>query len=232
MLPQVDVPLIEIELYSTKDIVNFRPFLVKEEKMLVMASETNDINDMMKATQQIVTNCSFGKVDGDELPLFELQRIFLKLRSASISNAIELNMVCGDCGTKYNHELNLEDLELTTDENHVNPIKLADNLAVEMKYPDAKEMAELLEGDDNESIYSLVAKSIKTIYDYDESIDCNDMAEVEMYQWIENLPATHFEKIREFFETMPALEHLIEFKCVECGKENYLNLNGYVNFFV
>ena len=76
MLPQVDVPLIEIEMFSTKDIVNFRPFLVKEEKMLVMASETNDINDMMKATQQIITNCSFGKIEGDKLPLFELQRIF------------------------------------------------------------------------------------------------------------------------------------------------------------
>ena len=127
MLPQVDVPLIEIEMFSTKDIVNFRPFLVKEEKMLVMASETNDINDMMKATQQIITNCSFGKIEGDKLPLFELQRIFLKLRSASISNAIDLNMVCGDCGTQYNHQLDLDNLELTLDKNHKNPIKKEEN---------------------------------------------------------------------------------------------------------
>ncbi len=232
MLPQVDVPLIEIEMFSTKDIVNFRPFLVKEEKMLVMASETNDINDMMKATQQIITNCSFGKVEGDKLPLFELQYIFLKLRSASISNAIDLNMVCGDCGTQYNHQLNLEDLELTLDEDHKNPIKLSKTMAVEMKYPDAKEMAKLLEGDNNEAIYALVAKSIKTIYDDDEVIECDEISETEMYQWVENLPATNFENIREFFETMPALEHLIEFKCANCGKENYLNLNGYVNFFV
>lgn len=105
-------------------------------------------------------------------------------------------------------------------------------MAVEMKYPDAKEMAKLLEGDNNEAIYALVAKSIKTIYDDDEVIECDEISETEMYQWVENLPATNFENIREFFETMPALEHLIEFKCANCGKENYLNLNGYVNFFV
>lgn len=232
MLPQVDVPLIEIEMPSTKDVFDFRPFLVKEEKMLVMASETNDIDDMMKATQQIVTNCSFGKVDGEKLALFELQHVFLKLRSASISNFVDMNMVCGDCGTKYNHQLDLESLEITYDEKHVNPIKLSKSLAVEMKYPDAKEMSKLLEGDDNESVYLLVAKSIQTIYNDDEIIDCSEMSETEMYQWVENLPAIEFEKFRTFFETMPALEHLIEFTCADCGKENYLNLNGYVNFFV
>ena len=94
-LPQVDVPLFDVKIPTTKEKISCRPFLVKEEKLLVMASESGSIDDMIKATQQIVTNCSFGKIDGQKIALFELQRIFLDLRSVSISNIIDMSFKCG-----------------------------------------------------------------------------------------------------------------------------------------
>lgn len=231
-LPQVDVPLFEVEVPTTKEKINCRPFLVKEEKLLVMANESGNVDDMIKATQQIVTNCSFGKIDGQKIPLFELQKIFMDLRSASISNIIELSLQCGECGTRYNHNLDLQDLKITFDEDHKNPIKLSDKLSIKMRYPDAYQMSKILESNNFEDIYKLTALSIETIYNDDEIIEVEDLTEEELLEWVENIPSAQFEPVRNFFTTMPVLEHLIEFKCGGCENNNYLNMNGYINFFV
>lgn len=231
-LPQVDVPLFEVEIPTTKEKVNCRPFLVKEEKLLVMASESGSLDDMIKATQQIITNCSFGKIDGQTIPLFELQKIFLDLRSVSISNIVEMSFRCGKCETKYDHSLDLQDLKITFDEEHENPVKLSTGLSIKFKYPDAFEMAKLLSEDDLNDVYVLTAKSIDKIYTADEILDVKDMTDEELLEWVEGIPSAQFEKIRNFFATMPVLEHMVEFKCTACEQENYLTMNGYVNFFV
>lgn len=231
-LPQVDVPLFDVEIPTTKEKISCRPFLVKEEKLLVMASESGNMDDMIKATQQIVTNCSFGKIDGQKIALFELQKIFLDLRSVSISNIVEMSFRCGKCETKYDHNLDLQDLKIVFDEDHKNPVKLSNSLSIKMKYPDAFEMAKLLSEDNIDDVYTLTAKSIDKIYTQDEIIDVEDMTEEELLEWVENIPSAQFEQIRIFFSTMPALEHTIEFKCSTCEQENYLTMNGYVNFFV
>lgn len=231
-LPQVDVPLFDVEIPTTKEKISCRPFLVKEEKLLVMASESGNMDDMIKATQQIVTNCSFGKIDGQKIALFELQKIFMDLRSVSISNIIEMALQCGECSTRYEHSLDLQDLKVTFDEDHKNPVKLSDSLSIKMRYPDAYEMSKLLQGNNIEDVYLLTAKSIDKIFTQDEIIDVEDMTEEELLEWVGNIPSAQFEGIRNFFATMPVLEHTIEFKCVNCEKDNYLTMNGYVNFFV
>ena len=231
-LPQVDVPLFDVEIPTTKEKISCRPFLVKEEKLLVMASESGSMDDMIKATQQIVTNCSFGKIDGQKIALFELQKIFLDLRSVSISNIVDMAFKCGKCETQYEHNLDLQDLKIVFDEEHVNPVQLSSNLSLKMKYPDAFEMAKLLSEDNIDDIYTLTAKSIDKIYTQDEILDVDDMSEEDLLEWVENIPSSQFEQIRIFFSTMPALEHTIEFTCSKCEQENYLTMNGYVNFFV
>lgn len=230
-LPQVSLPLFEIEIPPKGDKIDFRPFLVKEEKLLIMASESGELQDMMKATQQIVTNCSMGKVDGSKLPLFALQKVFMDLRSASISNIIDLNLVCGNCGTIHEHQLDLQDLKITYDEKHVNPIDMA-GIIINMKYPDAKTLSEMFESDTIEDLYSVVAKCIEVIYDGDEQINAEDVTHQELLEWVEELPAQQFAGLREFLETMPVLEHSIDFTCGNCSTENTMTMNGYQNFFV
>ena len=231
-LPQVDLPLTEIEVPGFKKKVNFRPFVVKEEKILVMASESGDINDMMKATQQVITNCSFGKVDAENLPLFALQKVFLDLRSISISSNVDLNLKCGNCEKDYAHSLDLSKMEITYQEGHENPIKINDTLQLEMNYPNAQQLTALLDNDIMEEVYKAAALCIKKIITEDETIETKKIAEEEVIEWMENLPVDSFVKIKDFFATMPTLEHIIEFKCVECENENYMAMNGYLNFFV
>tara|TARA_R110000782_G_scaffold172192_1_gene263826 strand:- start:134 stop:697 length:564 start_codon:yes stop_codon:yes gene_type:complete len=187
---------------------------------------------MLLATQQIITNCSMGVVDGTTLPLFALQKIFMDLRSASVSNIIELNLVCGECDTKYDHELDLQALEITYDPEHTSRIKLDEQLIIEMEYPSAGRLAELFGSETMEELYTTAALCISKIFQGDEIIDVSDVSENEMIEWIENLTLDQFAGIRSFFETMPVLEHTFEFDCLGCGKGNYITLNGYTNFFV
>lgn len=231
-LPQVDLPLSEIKVHSLNKKFDFRPFRVKEEKILVMASESNDIADMMKATQQIVTNCSMGKLDGSKLPMFALQKLFLDLRAISISNNVDLSLRCGECNEEYKHNVLLDEIDITYDDEHKNPIKLSDSLAIEMKYPDAIQLQEMLNGETMDKVFNTTVECIKKIYNGDEIIEAKTIAHEEMLEWLENLTMEQFDKIKDFFATMPTLEHVIEFKCVKCEKENYLGMNGYLNFFV
>lgn len=231
-LPQVDLPLSEIKVHSLNKKFDFRPFRVKEEKILVMASESNDVADMMKATQQIITNCSMGKVDGSKLPLFALQKLFLDLRAISISNNVDLSLRCGECNEEYKHNLKLDELDVTYDPDHTNPIKLGDDVAIEMNYPDAVQFQTMMESDTMENIFNMTVECISKIYNGDEIIEAKTVAHEELLEWIENLTMEQFDKIKDFFATMPTLEHVIEFKCVKCEKDNYLGMNGYLNFFV
>lgn len=231
-LPQVDLPLTEIKVHSLNKKFDFRPFRVKEEKILVMASESDNVADMMKATQQIVTNCSMGKVDGSKLPLFALQKLFLDLRSISISSNVDLSLRCGECNEEYKHTLELDKMEIEYNDDHVNPIKLNDDMAVEMNYPDAVQLQNMLDGETMEKVFNVTAECIKKIYSGDETIETKSIPHEEVMEWVENLTMEHFDKIKDFFATMPTLEHFIEFKCVKCDKENYLGMNGYLNFFV
>ena len=231
-LPQVDLPLTEIKVHYLDKKFDFRPFRVKEEKILVMASESKDVADMMKATQQIITNCSLGKVDGTKLPLFALQKLFLDLRAISISDNVDLALKCGDCDEEYNHNVKLGEIDVTYDKDHTNPVKLGDDLAIEFNYPDAMQLQDMLETETMEKIFNITSECISKIYSGDEIIDAKSIPAEELTDWIENLTMEQFDKVKDFFATMPTVEHVIEFKCIKCGRENYLGMNGYYNFFV
>ena len=141
-LPITEHPLIDVHIHSLNKKVKFRPFLVKEE-LLVLANETKDPLEMIKATQQVVTNCSFGEVDGEELPLFDMQNVFLHLRKVSISEIIESKLLCGHCEKPNDVIIDLNKFNLITGDNHQNEIRLSDSLTVEMRYPTATELESL-----------------------------------------------------------------------------------------
>ena len=187
---------------------------------------------MIRATQQIVTNCSFGEIDGEKLPLFALQKIFLDIRSQSISSVIDLILACGSCEAQNAQSLDLATLEVSETEGHSTMVQLSDTIFVEMKYPDPFEISELLDTGDAQTVYKIAGNCVNVIYDGDEKYNAFESSETERLEWVEQLTLDQFVKLRKFFETMPILEHAIEFDCVKCGKANYINFNGYQDFFV
>ena len=231
-LPSIDAPTYEIEIPHTKETKKFRPFLVKEEKLLVLANESGEHRDMIRATQQIVTNCSFGEIDGEKLPLFALQKIFLDIRSQSISSVIDLVLSCGSCEAQNAHSIDLATLEIEETEGHSTMVKLSDTLFIEMQYPDPFQVSELLDTSDPETVYRIAGNCVSVIYDGDEKYNAFESSEDERRDWVEQLTLEQFVNLRKFFETMPVLEHAIDFDCVKCGKANYINFNGYQDFFV
>lgn len=231
-LPQIDVPTFKMKIDSLGKDYKFRPFLVKEEKILVMASESSDKNDMLHAAQQVITNCSYGKVDGEKLPMFEVQKVFLSLRSQSVGNIIELSAKCGECQESNEVFLDIDTIEIIKDDNHSNRIELTKDIVIEMTYPSVEEVASLARAEEEIDIYIVAANSIDKIYTADEVIDFQSSPPAERVEWIENLSPEQFGKVKNFFETMPQLYHTIDFKCKTCKKDNYLVIDGYENFFV
>lgn len=230
-LPQIDVQTFDINISSLGKKYKFRPFLVKEEKLLIMASESSEKADMINAVQQIITNCSLGKVDGEKLPIFDLQKVFLEIRSMSVSNIIPLVSKCGECGTENDVLFNLDEVKINKSRGHKTQVKLSDSMIIEMKYPKVRDI-EILLGGDVEKIYDVTADCIQTIYHDDEVIEFQESPLEERLDFIEGFTSKHFASIRDFYETMPTLLHTIDFQCKACKKENTLVIDGYENFFV
>lgn len=231
-LPKIDVPTFDLNIDSIGKKVKFRPFLVKEEKLLVMANESSDSKDVLQTAQQIITNCSFGKVDGAKLPLYEVQKVFLDIRSQSIGQYIELKAACVECDAANDVVLDLDEIEIVKSEKHTPTIKVSDKMVIEMRYPSVNEIADLVSAEAEDDIYHVVANNIETLYYGDEVIDFQGNPPDERMEWVENLSQEQFGKVKEFFETMPQLYHTIDFVCKECKKDNYLIIDGYENFFV
>jgi len=231
-LPQLDTPTFKMKVDSLGKDYKFRPFLVKEQKILVMATESSDSKDMLHAAQQIITNCSFGKINGEKLPLYDVQKTFLGLRSQSIGNEIELRATCAFCDTENEVFLNIDDVEIVKADDHTNRVELASDIVIEMKYPTVDEVSDLISAEVDVDIYHIVANTIETLYYGDEVIDFQGNPPDERMDWVDNLSGDQFDKIKVFFETMPQVYHNLEFKCKHCKEDNVLVIDGYENFFV
>ncbi len=225
-LPTLSVPTFDVDIYSTKQRVSMRPFLVREEKILILAAESNQRSDMIRAMQQVVTACSDGKIDAEKLPFFDLQNVFIKLRSQSIGKDSEFNLICGECGHKTPTTLDLETIELKTSPNHNNKIMITDDIGLLMKYP----TAEVLINEDM-PVFDLVVSCVDKIFTQEEIHDAADQTREEIENFIDGLTSDQFEKIVEFFQTAPKIFHNIEYTCPNCQTENTVVVDGVENFF-
>jgi len=225
-LPVMNTPTFKVKIHSLNKDIEFRPFLVKEEKILILAQESNEPKEMIKAMQDIVTSCSNGAVDGKELPFFDLQYAFIQLRSQSIGNITDFILICGECGHKTETTLDLNNLTIDFPENHTNKIMLTDTVGVIMKYPKADILV-----DTDTPAFDLVVSCIDKIFDQDEIYDAEDEGKEEVEKFINGLSTNQFENIVEFFQTSPRLEKTIDYTCVKCGTENTVLIDGVENFF-
>ena len=225
-LPTISVQTFDVEVYSKKQKVSMRPFLVREEKILILAAESNQRADMIRSMQQVINSCSDGKIDAENLPFFDIQNIFIRLRSQSIGRDSEFNLICGECGHKTPTILDLDQIELQITPDHKNKIMITDDIGVIMKYPTAEVLV-----DDDLPIFDLVVSCIDKIFTQDEIHDAKDQTTEEIVEFIEGLTSEQFEKIVEFFITSPKIFHNIEYTCVKCETENTVVVEGVENFF-
>jgi len=245
-LPKIAVPEYSLKLPSTGEEIKYRPFLVKEEKILLIAMESEDEKQIADATKTVIKNCIFGNVDVESLPIFDIEFIFLWLRGRSKGEEIELKYDCPTCKGEIPVSFNIEDINVKKTEGHTNKIQITDELGVCLKYPDMKlqERIDNIENDKEiEVVFKTVLLCIDYIYDNEKTYPAKDHTADEMQDFIESLSDEQFQKISKFFDTMPKLKHDITLECTNkvkgegkkkdkvCGYKDNMTLEGLQSFF-
>lgn len=234
-LPKINAPKYTLTVPSTGKEYQYRPFLVKEEKILLMALEGGEMKDVIVALKQVIENCFEGQLDMDSLATFDIEYIFTQLRSKSIGSIIELKskMKCDQegCPKSIPFEINLDEIELVEDENHTKDIKLTKVDGIVMKYPSFETLTKLQGTNDVDALYEAIVNSIDYIYDAENTYDAKSVKKEELHEYISTLTHAQFEKVSKFFETMPKIQKKVNITCPKCGKTEELVVTGLDNFF-
>ena len=231
-LPVINVPTYELEVPSTKDTLVYRPFLVKEEKILLMAMEEDNESQLNRALKQVVNNCTFQKVKVDKLPLFDLEYIFLRIRAKSVGEVAKLSILCEDDGETYVPiEIDLETIEVDFKEDHSTKIEITDEIGLVMSYPTFEYLDFNVEGSDINKLFDIIASSIHQIYEGEIIHEKVDFNKKELKTFLESLTSEQFQKVQHFFETMPRLRHTVEVENPKTKVTNTVVLEGLNAFF-
>ena len=236
-LPKIATPTYELELPSTGETIKYRPFLVKEEKLLVLALESEDTKQITNAIKAVLKSCIQSKgVKVEALPTFDIEFLFLNIRGKSVGEEIEVNVICPDDEkTQVPVSINIDEIEMQFSEDHTNKIKLDDNLMMEMKYPSLDEFIknnfDFKETNQMDQSFALIASCIDKIYSEDEVWATADCTKKEMNDFLESMNSSQFKEIEKFFETMPKLKHEIKITNPKTGVESDVVLEGLASFF-
>jgi formylmethanofuran dehydrogenase subunit E len=230
-LPQIDYATYQLTLPSTQQVIKYRAFNVKEEKILMMALESEDEGDMFNAIIQIIDNCTMGKIKSvEELPYFDIEHIFIQLRKKSIGEIITASTKCSKCEGEVPAEINLDEVVLNTVDEGDNVIQISDSMGIEMRYPSMSGLN--VEGATKiEKSFNLIAAMISSVYDGDTIHKASSYSNSELVDWIEALPEEVFLKMNTFMENMPKITYNSEVICPSCGEKNVIRLEGLSSFF-
>ena len=257
-LPKIGYPTYELELPSNGKTIKYRPFVVKEEKVLLLTLEgepntPRDLNnldhileyekerekwevDVKRAVKELIKNCVVSRIKVDDLPTFDLEYLFLNIRAVSISDDIKITVTCKDDGTtQVPVTINVDDIKVTKPEGHTNKIMLTDDTGIIMKYPsmdrfiDQEFIGKEIKTDE---IFEFIAGHIDQIFDSEDVYDASSSTKKELVNWVENLTTSQFEKIQDFYITMPKLEHTVTVTNPNTGVETKYTIEGMSSFFV
>jgi hypothetical protein len=244
MLPKIDVPLYEITLPLMKKKVKFRPFLVKEEKILLMAAESDEQNAVILAIKQIITNCLVTKIDVDDLPILDFEYLFLHLRARSVGETIDLQYKCNNDiekdgeKRKCNHVVSLSfnalEVEPNLTEKENNKVELTPKLGIVLKYPTFGSIDALTEDKNissTELVLNTIIGSIDYIYDDESIYYAKDTPKEELIDFVDSLSRENFSRIQNFFENIPKLKKKLDFECGKCGYSDTIEVEGIQSFF-
>lgn len=239
-LPKIDVPIFELTLPLSKQSIRFRPFLVKEEKILLMAMESDAELSNMLAIRQIITNCVLDDIDLDQMTVVDMEYLFLNLRARSVGEIADVHYKCNnivndekgehECGNIVKTSFNLLEIEPVYNTSHSNKIELSPSLGIVMKYPTVGMMYKT--GVSSiDSIMDVLISCIDYIYDDETIYYAKDSTQEELTEFIESLTKDQFVKVQDFFVLMPKLMKTLEFKCDKCGYADEISLEGIQSFF-
>lgn len=230
-LPVLEYPTYETKLISKQQKVEFRPFLVKEHKLLMMLKNA-DGPEIARIIKNLVNACTFGKLDVENMPYFDIEYLFLQIRSKSIGEIVDVSINC-KCGNKVKTSYNIEDLKVDQTENHTNQIKITPTTGLMMKYPSIEHAIKLFEeSDDVDVMDDLIISSIESIYDKENVWYTKDLSKEEIKEFIDNLQKHHFDMIENFFVSSPQIVQEIKATCNQCESDLDVKLKGLYNFFV
>jgi len=234
-LPKLVVPEYELELPSTRETVKYRPFLVKEEKLLLTAMQLGEEKDMMNAVKTIIKNCTNLKGRVEELSTFDIEYVFLRIRSKSVGEVSRVMVTCPDDGeTQVEVDIDLEQINVVFPEGHKTKIELTDDVGVIMKYPSLDMFIKMnFVGEDItvDNMFELSVSCMSQIYEGEEVYDCRSYTKKEVMEFLEGLKSDQFQKVQEFFTTMPKLEHEIEVENPKTNVKSTVKLEGLGSFF-
>ena len=234
-LPKLGYPTYELELPSTGKTIKYRPFLVKEEKVLLLALESQDEKQVINAVKDLIKNCVISRIKVEELPSFDLEYLFLKIRAASIGETIVMNITClDDNETEVEAVININDVEVFKPEGHDPKIMFDEESGIVMRYPSMKQFVErefLQKEMKTEEVYGFIADSIDQIFQGEEVYDSGTTTKKEFREFVDSLTTKQFEKIQQFYTTSPKLRHTFTVVNPNTGKDSEYTIEGLQNFF-
>jgi hypothetical protein len=238
-LPKIDVPVYEIDLPLSKKHIRFRPFLVKEQKNLLMAMEADDKETIERNVRQVLTNCTITEnINIDKLPVIDVEYYFLNLRARSVGEIVENDYVCNNnvngtlCNGKMKGSLNLLDIKVDVDTNKKDVINLDGKITIKLKYPEFS-LVERLSNKESavDIVFEIIADSVEHIHDGEQYYYAHETPKEEMLQFIESLNQEQFSKLEDFFNNLPTINRKMEIKCSKCGFDHTIEMEGLESFF-
>ena len=234
-LPKLTTPTFELEVPSTDEKVKYRPFLVKEEKILLMAMESGENKDIVQAVKDIVSECTFNKLNLGTMPMFDVEYMFLNIRAKSVGEISKLNLLCPDDKKTYAQtEINLTEVKVQVEEDHTNKIELSDDMGMIMTYPNIDSFTESgITTITATNMLDVIGTCILQIYEEkgEKVYEAKDQTKKELTEFIESMNTKQFKLVQKFFDTMPKLKHEIKVKNPKTKKESTVTLNGLNDFF-
>jgi len=234
-LPKLEVPIYELTVPSTDEKIKYRPFLIKEEKILLIAMESGANEDVIQAVKQIVSECTFNTLKLGNMPMFDVEYIFLQIRSKSVGEVSKLKILCRDDGETYaNVEVDLTEIEVQVNDDHTNKIELTDEMGVIMRYPTIDSFSTAGISDITaDNMLDVIVACIDKIYDKkgEEVYDSKDSSKKELMDFVEQMNTTQFQDVQAFFDSMPKLRHEITVVNPKTKVENKVALSGLNDFF-
>ena len=230
-LPKLDTPKYQLTLPSTGEKIEYRPFLVKEQKIILMAQESQDENQILNAVGDLVNSCTFGIIDAKKSPTFDIEYIFLKIRSRSVGETTSVNVVCPDDNkTQVPVKINLDEIELLTNKDHKTNIQLTDKFTLNFRYPLMSDLYGIDANDTTETSFALINKCVTSIHYGDEIYNRVDMTDAELNDFLEQMNSRQFAEVMDFFNGMPRLRHIIKVTNPKTKVQSEVVLEGLQSF--
>lgn len=238
-LPKLEVPTYELELPLSKKKIKYRPFLVKEQKNLLMAMESGDATTIQHNVREILNVCTLSEIDVDELPIIDIEYYFINLRAKSVGEVIESKYRCNnevegkECGNIMETNIDLTDIRPVFEKEVSPEIQLTDKIVLKLRYPQFSVVRDSIDMDNITDVtFNMIANSIEYIYDGEQFFYAKETTKEDLIEFLEQLNQTQFDKIEEFFEAMPKMSKKVEMTCKKCGFHHTIDVEGLESFFV